>query len=149
MVPGLSVRFSDTKTGTPITPEHVEAVYSWTVTEGLFKKRTMRLDRDCHPQAGKLLVRGFEIRPWTWLVDWDWLDLPSLLQPSSVQAEITTVGDFGSHSILLFDVDEFEDNTLHVAITDSGPFKYWNETPDGDAKRVSPGPGAGRRKRRC
>ena len=81
-------------------------------------------------------------------MDCDWLDLPSLLQPSSEQAEITTVGDFGSHSILLFDVDEFENSRLRFGITDSGPLEYWNEAPNGDAKRVSPGPGAGRRKRR-
>ena len=93
-------------------------------------------------------MRGFEISPWTWLVDWNWLDLPSLLRPSSVEAQITEVGNFGSHSILLLDVDNFENNSLHVAITDSGPFEYWNEAPSGDPKWVSPGPGAGRRERR-
>ena len=148
VVPDLSVRFSESKTGIPITPEYVPVVYFWTVTEGLFKKRSMELRMECHARAGKLLVPGFEIRPWSWMMDWDWLDLPALLQPYSVQVEITTVGALGSHSILLWGVDKFDNSTLHVAITDSGPFEYWNEAPNGDQKRVNPGPGADRRQRR-
>ena len=148
VVPDLSVRFSDSKTGVPIAPEYVEVAYSWTVTEGLFKKCSMELRMECHARAGELLVPGFEIRPWSWMMDRDWLDLPALLQPYSVQVEITTVGALSSHSILLWGVDKFDNNTLHVAITDSGPFEYWNEAPNGDQKRVNPGPAADRRQRR-